>query len=209
MAKKSLLEILEIKNLGSDEEPIIKISTSRCGLPISYDLRRFEENPATYVAEQLSAHQEHYKLVREELLDFYGKLNDCFDRENDIERILQFVPEPEKAISTVNKLARLILAPLAWIQFKTLKGLYKEQIQNKKLYVQEYKCVKGIINYGKKFVEQAQIFQLYEPVSTNLEKWAKVLGDLSYLYSRLVATSNKEVQMRKREYKELFPNSEI
>ena len=212
MAKKSLLEILEIKNLGSDEEPRIEISTAGCGLPVSYDLKRFEENPATYVAEQLSAHQEHYNLVREELLDFYGKLGYCLDRENNIERILQFDPEPENTISTVNKLVRLILAPLAWIQFKTLKGLYKEEIQNRKLYVQGYRCVEDIINYGKNFVDKKLAksnFQLPEVVSTDLKEWAKVLGDLCYLYSRLAATTNKEVQMRKRKYKELFPNSEI
>jgi len=212
MAKKSLLEILEIKNSSVDEEPIIEISTSRYGLPVSYDLKRFEEDPATYVAEQLSTHQKHHELVREELLDFYGKLDDYFDRENDIEHILQFVPEPENAISTVNKLVRLILAPIAWIQFKTLKGLYREEIQNKQFYVQGYKFIEAIFNYGKNFVDkklaQSNV-QLPEAVSTDLEEWAKVQGDLSYLYSRLVATANKEVQMRKRKYKELFPNSEI
>jgi len=212
MAKKSLLEILEIKNSSVDEEPIIEISTSRYGLPVSYDLKRFEEDPATYVAEQLSTHQKHHELVREELLDFYGKLDDYFDRENDIEHILQFVPEPENAISTVNKLVRLILAPIAWIQFKTLKGLYREEIQNKQFYVQGYKFIEAIFNYGKNFVDkklaQSNV-QLPEAVSTDLEEWAKVQGDLSYLYSRLVATANKEVQMRKGKYKELFPNSEI
>lgn len=225
MAKKSLSEILENRKMGDipfsqeglditfdvNKEPGIR-SIPIHGVTLSYDSKRFEKDPATYVAEQLSAHQKCHESVKEKLLDAYEKLNKDLDRESRIEHILQFAPNPENTMSTVNKLLRLILAPLAWIQFKTVKGLLREDIQDRQFGVQGYKLIETMFNYGKNFVDERleqSNGQLPEAVSTDLEEWAKVQGDLSYSYSRLVDTANKEVQMSKRRYKQLFPNSEI
>ena len=194
-------------NLYINKETGVK-TISAHGITLAYDSKRFQEDTATYVAEQLGAHQDYHKLVRGELSESYGDLHNLLDKESDIERLFQFVPED--ATRPFIEIAKLVVAPMAWARFKTLNGQLRETVQNENLGATEYKFIEAIVNYGKGFVGEklAQSNgQLPEAVRTDLNEWEKVQGDLSFLYSRLVGTADKKVQAGQRIYKLLFPNS--
>jgi hypothetical protein len=178
------------------------------GITLTYDPERFQKDPAAYVAEQLAAHQNYHGLVRCELSDAYRGLDDILKMESDIRRASQFVPE--NVTRPLIEIVKLALAPIAWLRFRTLNGKLRESVQNENFRAVVYGFIEAIVNYGKNFVDErlAQSNgQLPEAVRTDLTKWGNVQRELSYLYSRLVATADKRVQAEQRMYKLLFPNS--
>lgn len=220
MAKASLTDMLKgnelditISQEGLDTNLHVNKETglrtiSAHGITLEYDPKRFQEDSAAYVAEQLSAHQDYHRLVRGELSSAYGDLHDVLDEESDIERLFQFVPE--NATRLLIELVKLVAAPMAWARFRTLRRQLKESVQNENLGATGYKFIKAFVNYGKCFVSgrlAQSNGQLPEAVRSDLVKWEKVQGDLLYLYSGIVATADKKVQASQRMYKLLFPNS--
>lgn len=82
------------------------------------------------------------------------------------------------------EIAKLVVAPMSWARFKTLKGDLRESVQSENMGVVGYKFIEAIVNYGKGFVGDrlAQSNgQLTEAVRTDLTEWNKVQGDLSFL----------------------------
>lgn len=190
------------------EEGIITISA--CGLTLAYDPNRFKKDKEIYATEQLKTHQKYHEMVRKELFCAYKDLHEKLDKESDLERGFQFIPEDIQR--PIIEFAKLVTTPLAWITFRSLGGIIREDIQNGELVATGYSLVEAAINYGKHFVEkiiEQSNGQLPEIVKVDLVEWEKVQKELSYLYSRLVATSEKKVEVDKRMYKLLFPNSKI
>ena len=190
------------------ETRVRTISTE--GITLSYDSKRFEQDPATYVAAQLKVHQDYHELVRRKLSEAYQSLNDGLGEIGDLERRLQFVPE-NIARFTI-ELSKLIMAPCAWIRLKTLRGYMKEGIQQRQAWAEGYRVIERSINGGKDFIGEIRTQlngQLPETVRNDLEQWGKAQEDLLYTYSRLHATAEKRVKAAQRVYKLFFPDSEI
>ncbi len=220
MAKKSLTDLL-----GDDEFDITLSqeglattlhinqvrgvrTISAHGITLAYDLERFQEDPAVYVAEQLRTHQEYHKLVRGELSGAYRDLHDLLDKESDVEGIFRLLPED--ATRSAIEVAKLAIAPTYWARFRTLRGALKESVQSVNLEMMGYALIEAMINYGKRFVDERlsqSAGKLPNTVTADVAEWKTVQGELSYLYSKIVAAGRKKVQVGQRLYQLLFPNS--
>jgi len=221
MPKQSLVEILsdgnkfDINQFQKELDKHLPVDTyenaitlSAHGLALVYDPERFEEETVEYVAEQLKVHRDYHELMRGRLLDSYGELNDILSDESDIEKDFQFVSE--ETIPPLIRTVKLLLAPMSWIRFRTLRGELKEAIEEKRYTATKYRVGESIVNYGLRFVDERLKLadnKFSEGVNSNLVEWAKIQKNLGYLYSRLVATADKRVQVGERMYKLLFPNS--
>lgn len=90
MAKTSLTDMLNGNEFGYSQEGLdtnlhVNKETgvrtiSAHGITLAYDPKRFQEDTAPYVAEQLGAHQDYHKLVRGQLSDAYGDLHNMLDK---------------------------------------------------------------------------------------------------------------------------------
>jgi len=222
MTEESLTELigdfedtdLEITIKQKDLETTIKarkkgpVIISAYNIALTYDKRRFEENATFYVAEQLIAHQNYHELISRELSSEYTDIHEMSIKQNDIDRDLNFIPE--NTIRPIVEIAKLLIAPKSWIKFKTLRGDLKEKIRSKIHNSSEYKIIQSAIGCGERFINRliAEPNELAEPVMDDLERWKNMQIKIGYVYSRLVATTEKKVEVGRRWYKFMFPGAE-
>src|SRR3989338_9718595 len=92
-----------------------------------------------------------------------------------------FQPDPDSTWEFCIELAKSLYALPAWIQFKTLRGKLIESVQNRQFDAEVFRYVCGLVNYGKRFVEEKIVqsnSQLPASVRDGLEQWGKIQGDL-------------------------------
>ena len=122
-------------------------------------------------------------------------MHDLLDELSDYDRCFQSFPEYAKR--PLIEIIKLIIAPAAWIRFRTLRDKYKGDVQNEQLNAKGYKYIETIVDFGKKFIDERLARsdgKLSEAVRDDLLEWGKVQGDLSFMYAELVKTADRIVQ---------------
>lgn len=184
-----------------------RASISLHEVTLVYDMDKFKEEPKYFIEEQLKTHKNCLGEVNKELSDAYIKWNDKLEKESDLERIFQFIPENTKR--PVIELAKIIAAPAFLIEFTTLRSNIVKNIQDNEVLAETYKSIKEVIDYGKEFFDNCKILHkeiISEETMLNLDECVGVIKELSYRYARLTETTRKIAEVDKRLYELLFPN---
>lgn len=175
------------------------------GVTLGYEEDRLKENPEAYISEQLTTLQHYEEGLRGHLSDYYGDMNEKFEKEGDLNRAFQFIPE-----GAGRMIINTIQAPLFWLNGRTLKSVAHENIGGSEMQVSYYRIIKDAIESGTSFFERVKEQygeQLSTDATTQLEQCLEITGMLTHLYSNLIRTAEKEVAYHQRTYDFLFPKA--
>ena len=188
-------------NINFDDQSLL-ISTN--DIKLLYSTQKFQEDPEEYIAEQLKIHKNYYECLREKLFKAYKDLNTLIEKENEIERLLGFIPKDLGMLAA--KIAKLALAPSSWIHLKSFKSEFKESFKIHKKRIMGYNIIKESIDYGAHFFEDYTNSSKPEDLQQDLQECSKVIRDISYLYSRFINTAEKMIERSKKLNQLLYPN---
>jgi len=176
-------------------------------LTLRYDPKRFKKG-SPYITRQLTAHRKFLVKAREELPEAYRELHETLDNENDLKRVISFVPDI--ILSLLIDITKLTVAPSAWIKFRTLKDQLIRDIQSIDAFSIMYASLETTVDYGKDLIDE----QLSKPksrmrksVRNDLMEWRKIQVELSFVYSTLSNTYGNITQVAQRAYDLAFPDS--
>lgn len=173
---------------------------------LSYDQSRWESNAESYLAEQLKFHRAYYTAVKEVLLpEFSASVSRSLEKESDISRLLQFVPE--RAQPQFMKIMGWLVAPLYWITGRTMQGAFRGYIAESQKLVDAYALTGEVMNYGKDFFNDFfanRKEKLSKPAQS--QELLETMTELSYAYSRLLDLSQKRLAFDQRHYQLFFPH---
>jgi len=172
-----------------------------------YDPKRFREGQVDYAIEELNAHEAYEADTIKVLKGAYLDLNDALNAASDLEKTLGFITRNRPSFI----LGKLYLELSAMLRQKTLRGQLDEDIYIKRTDSFGYKFIEAIVNYGEKLLKdrlEGSPGELTDMVRATFGEWLNVQGNLSYLYSRLVATADKRAQAALKVYNLLCPDSD-
>lgn len=170
-------------------------------ITLSYDKQRFLDDPTYYITEQLESHKQHLAQVEGRLPQNYQLTAKLLDRESDIEKIRQFIPE--FAHRTVVTLTKAILNPFFWLRFTTLKKEVTSMVQKAKFRHAIKVVSHHVVKNGHDLLQEirtqnSEQFPGY--LQGSLDDLLNISRDLTFVYHRHEQSVLKQADVAQRVY---------
>jgi hypothetical protein len=186
--KKDLETVIELN------QPELFCSLKRKDVTILYDQKSLDSNLSCYLTQQAKMHEQYNELVRKELMEKYHELNEMVEKNSEIKKALEFVPDDmQKRLISISK---LIMGPSSWVQAKSLKSEFEKAIDRERYSITAHIIFKDFFKYGATFLERNRAKyneRLQEAERELLEDCLQKAKDMSGMYQRMIDTTQKEI----------------
>jgi hypothetical protein len=186
-----------------------RIAFTSGGITVNYDAGRLRENREEYLAWLAESSAKYVEHVERQM---NGKYQEAFQEgeiTRDVTRYLQFVPE--HAQGTVMSLVRVICAPIAWTQFKSLKRLFEGRVNNYGLDVFQSMVMSTLARRGVEILDADRASPAGPSNDCNaaLEVCLENAQSIQIAYQRMASTAARRYENSKEFFHLLYPASPL